>query len=197
MTRPQDTWNPKRVQRVTTIRYGTVTATPAAGSADITVSGGPALTAVPVYGPTTVGTPVLVFHDGEKAVGVTGATAAPATGHVFLTTPTVGVTSTEKVLLTASLAAGSWDIHALLRVDVAANIVPRLIVRLRQGSLTGTQVDGVIHSTNTTAFQEGIPMLASLVLAATTDIVVTAIQTVAGVTGTVNVSETRFLARTY
>lgn len=79
MTRAEDVWSPTRVDRSTTIRFGTIAAATGPGVADVAVIGGATLTGVPTYGPATVGAAALVLHDGAKAVAVVDA-AGGATG---------------------------------------------------------------------------------------------------------------------
>jgi len=70
VTRPEDAWTPGRHERTATLRFGTITATAGAGAANVVTVTGTTLTDVPIYGPTTVGLRVLLFHDGQKLVGI-------------------------------------------------------------------------------------------------------------------------------
>jgi len=70
MTRPEDTWAPRRDERAVTIRFAKVTAV-AAGVVAVDIVGGSTLTGVPCYGAApVVGSFVLVLHDGQKAVAI-------------------------------------------------------------------------------------------------------------------------------
>lgn len=84
------------------------------------------------------------------------------------------MTAIEATVTLVNLAAGTWDVEMKAGASWSTVGAPRYIIRLRQATLAGTELDQV--QTYTTLTTGDVPVLLSkpkLVLAAATDILVT------------------------